>query len=88
MKKRDVVRWFNENYKGAIDLIAILLFVLSGLFIFSGGFCLLLVSKELQYVGMLLILIGGLCWYAGDWIFEFSHTKTQIKRIYRRLVKN
>ncbi len=88
MTKRDVVRWFNRNYKGTIDAIAILLFVISGFSIFFGIFNLLLVGLVFRYWGILLFILGVLCGMAGNWLFEFSHTKTQIRKIYRRLVKN
>lgn len=88
MTKRDVARWFNKNYKGAIDMIAILLFVIGGFSVFFGVFNLLLVGMVFRYWGILLFAIGVLSLMAGDWLFEFSHTKTQIRKACRKLVKN
>ena len=88
MTKRDVARWFYRNYKGAIDAIAILLFAISGISLFFGIFSLLLVGMIFRYWAILLFVFGALTGMAADWLFEFSHTKTEIRKIYRKLVKN
>lgn len=88
MTKRDVARWFYKNYKGAIDAIAILLFAISGISLLFGIFSLLLVGMIFRYWAILLFVFGALTGIAADWLFEFSHTKTEIRKIYRKLVKN
>lgn len=88
MTKRDVERWFYRNYKGTVDAIAILLFVISGISLLLGMFNLLLVGIVFRYWAILLFILGALTGMAADWLFEFSHTKTQIRKVYRKLVKN
>lgn len=88
MTKRDVTRWFYRNYKGTVDAIAILLFVISGISLFLAMFNLLLVGMIFRYWAILLFLLGVLTGGAANWLFEFSHTKTQIRKVYRKMVKN